>query len=484
MSEQQAQYCPLRQQAVTRPHAPALCLGDDTWNYAFWDRAITGYEQALQEQGLKRGDRVLVAAHPSATYVTLLWALFRQGIVACPVNPALPEAAFQEWAQFLHVRAVYSDDLESKLPSLPLLEVPTPPQKDEQATRHTPLPLSLSEGAVVIQTSGSTGKPKAALLSLYNFLVAAQFAWKNMPLEPGDRWLLSLPLFHVSGLSILFRCVQAGATVVIPEPGMTLEETLSTRALSHLSLVPTQLQGLLDSSEGRRGLAALKALLLGGAPASSALLRRACDAAVPLVTSYGMTETAAQCCAVAPGASYAVLQSSGQPLEKGSLRCDDQKRILYRGEALFQGYVQEDGSLLRPLTEEGWFLTGDCGYFDDAGNLHITGRSDACFISGGENIHPEEIEALLNEIPEVDGAVVVGLRDPIYGACPVAFIRLKEGFSFDVTRFRQSLEAALPPFKIPRNFYPWPDDAPSGMKIQRSWFTARGEDLTGEEDRL
>ena len=476
MSEIKEKPCPLRQQAITCPDAPALSMGPHQWSYAAWDRAVAHYEQALDESGLRRGDRMLLSARASVEYCTLLLALFRKGIIACPTNPALPSKALKTWASFLRASAIYRDAPDNTATAPPSFQPPILSGSDEKSLP-APLPITVSTGAAVIQTSGSTGQAKAALLSLNNFLTAAALARQNMPLQAGDSWLLSLPLFHVSGLSILFRCIPAGATVVLPEQGDSLEDTLIKSQVTHLSLVPTQLQRLLDTTEGCPCLSTLKAVLLGGAPASTSLLRRAHEAQIPLITSYGMTETAAQCCAVPPGASLSVLQSSGRPLEKGSLRIDDDNRIFYRGEALFQGYLQEDGSLFRPLTEEGWFPTGDCGYFDDDGYLHITGRSDARFICGGENIQPEEIEVLLNEIPGVSASVVVGVADPCYGTSPVAFIRMEEGYVLDETLLRRHLEAKQPPFKIPRKYYPWPDEIPSGIKINRSWFTAKGEQL-------
>ena len=481
MNKASALSCPIREQALKHPRMPALCDAGGVQDYASLDAAIEQYRAMLGAQHCKAGDRILLTGTPSSAYCALLWACFREGITACPVNSALPSAAMEHWARFTGAAAVYGEHADLLPPSLPRLLFSGTFQETEEENPGKKLPLNGLQHAVIIQTSGSTGTARGAVLTLSAVLAAAGFANQNMPLRQGDRWLVTLPFFHVSGLSILFRCAAAGACAVFPEAGSTLAQGLLAHDATHLSLVPTQLQRLLDDPEAVPCLRKMKGVLLGGAPMPESLLRRAFEAGIPLIPSYGMTETAAQCCAVPPGSDFSLLQTSGRPLQPGSMRIDERGMIQYNGDALFQGYLQGDGSLHLPLSTDGWFPTGDCGFFDEAGFLHVNGRADSMIICGGENIHPEEIEQLLCTAPGIRRVLVSGVTHAEYGTIPVAFIDPEDGAAIDEVFLRRYLAERLPRFKHPRRFLRWPDAEPGGLKASRSWFASEAERLLEEK---
>jgi O-succinylbenzoic acid--CoA ligase len=323
--------------------------------------------------------------------------------------------------------------------------------------------------STIVFTSGSAGVPKAALHTFGNHYFSASGSNANIPLEPGDRWLHSLPLYHVGGLSILFRCLLAGATVALPEPGLPLGEAIAHSGATHVSLVSTQLLRLLRE-EGFAGTE-LKAILLGGGPMPASLVDEARARGLPIHTSYGLTEMTSQVTTTPPGASRGELRTSGRPLPHREVAVSGRGEILVRGETLFAGYV-EGASVHRPLDDDGWFHTGDLGALDENGYLDVRGRKDNLFVSGGENIQPEEIEEALSGLAGVQEAVVVPVPDPEFGARPVAFVRA-EGVT-DQGTLTRALEKVLPRFKIPVAFYPWPDEAwGRGMKVDRSSFRER-----------
>jgi len=317
--------------------------------------------------------------------------------------------------------------------------------------------------ATFIFTSGSTGSPKAVALSLGNHLACAEAANRNIPLAPNDTWLLSLPIHHVAGFGILFRCLRAGATIALPGD-LLLETAIHTSRATHISLVARQLARLLDAPP----LPRLRAILLGGSAIPGPLLDHAVSADLPIHTSYGMTEMATQITATPPNAARATLNSSGFPLIPGTIRLGTTGCIEVNGPARFLGYWDRN-KLIEPFDRDGWFKTSDRGYFDTDGALHVTGRMDNLFVAGGENIQPEEIERALLQLPGIGQAIVVPIDHPEFGATPVAFV--DQTALLDQQAIRDALAKRLPAYKIPRQIFPWPHAIiQAGLKLNRAAF--------------
>jgi O-succinylbenzoic acid--CoA ligase len=409
----------------------------------------------------------------------LLLALIRAGCVACPLSTRLPPGGVAPLLEKAACRALISSDEE--LPEATGVRKLRPEEllADEPARGQPsePLHIALDRPSTIVFTSGSSGAPKAALHTFGNHYYSALGSNANIELALGDRWLHSLPHYHVGGLSILFRCLLAGATVALPEPGAPLGEAVA--GATHVSLVSTQLLRLLreDFDPGE-----LKAILLGGGPIPPPLIDEAASRGLPIYTSYGLTEMASQVTATPPGASREELRTSGRPLPHREVAISGRGEILVRGETLFAGYVEGD-SVHRPLDADGWFHTGDLGELDDNGYLSVRGRKDNLFVSGGENIQPEEIEETLSGLDGVQGAVVVPVSDPEFGARPVAFVRAVEGGA-DRETLTRALEEVLPRFKIPVAFYPWPGEAwGRGIKVDRASFRERARRLHPDRRR-
>jgi o-succinylbenzoate---CoA ligase len=205
-------------------------------------------------------------------------------------------------------------------------------------------------------------------------------------------------------------------------------------------------------------------VLMGGGPVPPSLVDEALARGLPLHTSYGLTEMASQVTTTPPGASLEELRTAGRVLPNREVSISESGEILVRGETLFAGYVEGEESD-RPLDAEGWFHTRDLGEIDESGYLRVGGRMDNLFISGGENIQPEEIEEALCRLDGIEEAVVVPVLDEEFGARPVAFVRMNHGDPRDLAR---ELEPVLPRFKIPISFHPWPERARGGMKVDRA----------------
>jgi len=333
-------------------------------------------------------------------------------------------------------------------------EVPVP---TGTAFAATSLPRVADEtAAVFIPTSGSTGTPRLVELSRRAVCASAQASAQNLGWLAEDRWLICLPLAHTGGLSIVIRSLLARRTVLLFEPGP--DGTLSRLAeLSRLaaratliSVVPSVLSALLDA--GFVATPALRAVLLGGAGCPPALARRAHRAGLPLLTSYGLTETASQVVTRRYRERFEPLPerdgvvSSGHALAGVEL-CTRGELIAIRCASLLSGYLGDE----RPaLDHEGWLTTTDRGWLGDDGELYVRGRSDDVIVSGGENIDPLEVEAALSTLPGVKAVCVFGTPSERFGEVVTALLVTSDPALADAAGLTELLKDSLARHKWPR----------------------------------
>jgi len=270
----------------------------------------------------------------------------------------------------------------------------------------------VAEGtAVVIGTSGSTGAPKGVELSAAALRHSARASLDRVGARPGERWLCCLPVTHVAGLQVLVRSLAGGTEPVLADRADAA--TLAASGCSHISLVPTQLQRLLESGVDKSTpLAGFSSVLLGGAAAPARLLAAARAAGVPVVTTYGMTETCGGCV------------YDGEPLDGVRVRIGDDERICIAGPVLFSGYRPSVGGSrgVAPPDDTAWFRTGDLGRLDEPGRLTVRGRADDVINTGGHKVVPGEVAAALESCPGVRDVAVVGQPDPEWGERVVAVV--------------------------------------------------------------
>ena len=464
--------CPVHRHAQARPRTLALWTPEQRWTYVEFDASVAATCVRLRDAGLPEKSRVALRLHRGPDLVILLWALWRTGHVAMPLSTRLPAPEARRTAQRMGAKLLVTRDA-ALLDGESDPEVYTPDRiVEREGGDPTPGVRPIHRRASLIFTSGSTGTPSAVLHSWANHLYSAKGSNANLPLRPGDRWLLSLPLYHVGGLAILVRCALAGAAVAIPDRDASLLSALGTTGATHLSLVATQLRRLLDAQDGSLP-PRVRGVLLGGGPLPEVLLRRGHARGWPLHTSYGSTEMASQVTATPPGAPLSDLQTAGRRLPHRRLRIDEDGQILAAGPTLCLGVAEKD--TLRDPRVDGGFPTGDLGRIDAQGRLHVQGRVDRQFVSGGENIRPEEVEAALERLDGIERAVVVPVPDEEYGRRPVAFVRSTTGTVPD--DWRASLATVLPRFKLPDAVHRLPDAAVQDrMKVDRELLRRRAQE--------
>jgi O-succinylbenzoic acid--CoA ligase len=271
--------------------------------------------------------------------------------------------------------------------------------------------------ALIISTSGSEGQPRPVLLGNAQLDAAAAASNTRLPLAPGDLWLNCLPLYHIGGQSILWRCARAAAGVLLHD-GFVAErvaEDLASRPVTHISLVPAMLARLLEL--GVRPPPSLRVALIGGAALALPLYEKARAAGWPLYPSYGMSETAAQVATHTPADGPWHPGLVGRPMPGHEIRLAADRRIHIRGPQVMLGYLDGGG-----IDADGWLGTSDLGAIDGEGRLTVAGRADDMLISGGRNVHPLEVESCLAACPGVRDVAVTGEADPVWGDRVVALV--------------------------------------------------------------
>jgi O-succinylbenzoic acid--CoA ligase len=296
------------------------------------------------------------------------------------------------------------------------------------------LDLPVDDGvALVIATSGSTGEPKGAQLSHRALEASARATHARIGLEPGDRWLSCLPWQHIGGLQVMLRARLLGIPLTVHERFDV--DAVAAAPATLVSLVPTQLLRLLDAGvELRR----FRAVLLGGAAASPALLDRARETGAAVVTTYGMSETSGGCV------------YDGRPLDGVDVTIADDGRVRVRGPVVMTGYRLRPDLTADVLSADGWLTTGDLGELAPDGRLAIKGRADDVIVSGGENVEASEVAAVLAGHPDVAEVIVTGVPDEHWGQRVVAVLVARGERAPSLPELREFCAGRLPQAATPR----------------------------------
>ncbi len=459
----------LLQRAALSPVAPALEFDERTWTFAdLAERARRGAAYLLANAA--PGDAPLGVLLPgSAQFAAWFHAVAFAGRAVLPLNTRLTVGELEQQLLDARVTALFGaagderlDDLARRIPDL---DVQATPDIDALPEPASALPgATIEDGATlaVLFTSGTTGRAKGACLGWGAFRASAEGAEERLGAVVGKRWLACMPLFHVGGLSILLRSALFGGPVRVHArfEASAVSDALDRGDIAGVSLVPTMLSRLLAVREGRPVPDGLEVLLLGGAAIPPGLLRRALDSGYPVCTTYGLTESCSQAATSSPLRRGSPGAMAVRPLRDVQIRIADGERtlpagdpgeILVRGPVVMQGYLNDPVATARAL-RGGWLHTGDIGYLDADGGLHVIDRRDDLVVTGGENVYPAEVEAVLDEHPDVAEAGVAGLPDPDLGARVVAWVVTGSGVSVDAATLEAFCRARLAGYKVPRQF--------------------------------
>ena len=446
-----------QQWASASPDSRALITPSHTLNWRELDALIQRYSAYLNTQGLSKGDLLTIVGKNSSELVLAYLASLNLGVLVAMTMPQPSKKLEQKLEtlysdgkeRFVAFTGEYGEALnvDAKLIQLPSLEealgLPLHPLKQ---------PLGETNNlASIVFTSGSTGNPKAVAHTAKQHIASATGLLEHFKFGSDDTWLLSLPMYHVSGLAIFYRWLVAGATLKVGNQGQ--EQDID--GCTHASLVATQLRRLLDSECPL----SLNHVLLGGSHIPNQLAQEANQRGIKTWLGYGMTEAASTVTAKPVDES----NTTGFVLPQRRVKVD-YGRIYIAGETLASGYYYQ-GNLTPLVDETGWFNSKDLGQWVDD-QLLIIGRADNQFISGGENIHCEEIEQALSKLSGINQAIVVPVEDREFGFRPVAIVDCVELPPKDW--FCEKLVGRLEKFKLPIEYHRMPVLDQQGIKVSRA----------------
>jgi O-succinylbenzoic acid--CoA ligase len=440
----------LARAARTRPNAVALETAEGTLTYAQLDAAATRAARELSARGVRPGERVALALPARAPFVEALHGCMRLGAVAVPIDLRLSE---RERTGRVEGCAVVVDapsgegdaagrggkdrsgggggeDPSGRGGQDSSAGGGQGPSAGGGQEPFGPYAHDLDATAIVVHTSGTTSAGRPIELTYGNWLWSALGSAVALGLDRDERWLCTLPLSHVGGLSILLRSAIYATTAVLHDgfdAAAVVDELTGGRA-TLVSVVPTTLGRLLDA--GLREPPALRAALVGGGPIPAALLDRARAAGVPTVTTYGLTEACSQ------------VTTAGAPLFCTRLRTSHDGEILVAGPTVAPAAAQPDG----------WLHTGDIGVLDAHGHLSVAGRAADTIVTGGENVAPAEVEAVLATHPAVADAAVHGVPDAEWGERIVATIVRAPGVTATAEELAGYCRVRMARYKVPKEF--------------------------------
>ncbi|MEX2322984.1 MAG: AMP-binding protein [Acidimicrobiia bacterium] len=377
----------LRSAAAKRPGSAAIVVGATVVTYGELDAAADGVAGMVAASGLANAP-VGLAGDRSPETIAALWGIQRAGAVPALIEPRWPVEQQRRAARSAGVRGLWTPPDGG----LEQLASRRPPREGRDA-------LPGGEATVVVFTSGTRGTPTPVTLTGNNVAASVAGSKDRLGNEADDRWLGVLPFTHVGGLSVLWRQAERGAPVVLAA------SVTEASSVTFASVVPTMLRRAMSAGT-LRGVRAL----VGGGPVSTGLLREAIGSGIVALQTYGMTETASQVCTVHPDRLEDELGTAGTAIRGAEIRIESDGRIAVRGEMVAAGLGDA----------RGWFVTNDLGEMDPGGRLVVRGRADAVILTGGENVHPERVQAVLEGHPAVAAARVFGEHDDEWGSRVIA----------------------------------------------------------------
>ena len=433
------------------PDRPALVFEGRTTTWADLGRRVSALAGGLADRGVGRGDRVAVLMSNRPEFLEIVLAANALGAIAVPINFRLTSdevrfilrdsgsAALAADGDLAAVATEVRDAL--RWPGVLLVTGDANGEFDtlaEGPEREYAVEVSEQDPALIMYTSGTTGRPKGAVLTHLNLAVQVQTLIRSWRIFRGDEInLCTSPMFHIAAIASIVPMIAAGATTVIMPSGRfdpeTMLDTLERERITHVFMVPSQWQAVVDVPEAGKRAAHLRVMCWGAAPASVMLLEQmaATFPGVPNVCTFGQTETTALTTVLDGDDAIRKIGSVGRPIPAVDIRIVDDEmndvprgevgEIVYRGPTLMQGYWNLPDASAEAFAG-GWFHSGDLVREDEEGFLYVVDRKKDMIISGGENIYCAEVENVLAAHPAIADVAVIGAAHGRWGESPVAVV--------------------------------------------------------------
>ncbi|WP_207694383.1 O-succinylbenzoate-CoA ligase [Enterococcus sp. DIV0212c] len=456
----------LQKQVNERPDHPAFYWQDEAWSFAEVAQEVKQWVTEFSSKIPKAEKRIgLFSRNSKEMYFSILalWELNKE-LVLLNTHLSLQELHYQLTDASVNLVVVSTESLPfiAELKPVTIVEMRRSSSVETSLIENESI-YQLEDTASIMYTSGTTGNPKGVVQCFSNHRASALATQENMAITADDCWLCSVPLFHISGLSIIIRQLVLGCSFRLYNnfDAKTVTNDLVEGRGSVISVVAVMLQELLENYPKTGYSSNFKAMLLGGGPISPKALEKCESFGIPVIQSYGMTETCSQVVALSFEDAANKIGSAGKPLMGMAIKIVDNKEqqlqpnevgeILLKGENVVRQYLNGEQWQTVKWTADGWFKTGDMGYLDEDGYLYLVSRLSELIISGGENIYPTEIEHVLQEFSGVKEVAVVGEVDEKWGAVPVAYIVGEP--TITVEKINTFATNYLAKYKLPKRIY-------------------------------
>lgn len=444
--------------AAYEKNSPVIINNENSLTAFEFELSISRYAHTLKSIGISEGELVPILLDNSINFVISVISLWRVGAVPVPLSIKQTEVEIISKLKFLENRFFIVDKPFNELNINSIKSIPLPSKdfsKHELVEYHSPAEDDI---AIIIFTSGSSSKPKAVQLSFKNLVAAAFVSDQLIDHNKSDSWLASLPFYHVGGFSILTRSLIYGIPIIIPDniDAKTIASSIEKFHPTLISLIAAQLNELLKINFD---FSSIKNCLIGGGPSSSSLIIEAINKGWKISKVYGSTETSALVTGFSVNNLTAKIDSSGRAFDKvqikiidengNEVRSNNEGEVLIKSDSLMKSYLNNPEQTSQVL-RDGFYHTGDFGYFDDDGFLYITSRRTDLIVTGGENVNPVEVENVILSNSSVAETSVVGTDDEKWGQIVCAAIVLKNNFILSESDLKNYLKEKLAPFKIPK----------------------------------
>jgi fatty-acyl-CoA synthase len=443
----------IRDRARSTPDRVAIDYDGRLVTYRELDEGSDAFAAAFTAAGLVRGDRVATLTGSTPEHVAVLFACAKAGLMLLPLSWRLTAAELRYQLDDAEPSLFLVEDEYEELAAATgrrFERLATPEQRGQSPEGAGPCD---DDGVLLVYTSGTTGKPKGAVLSHTNCF------WTNLGFDlmtgvHGDDVVLQiLPQFHVGGWNVHpLLAIWKGARIVLErqfDAARVLRLIEEKRVTTMMGVPPIYLLLAQQPGFADADLSSLERVVVGGAPMPESLLERWAARGCAIVQGYGLTEAAPNVLCLPPEEAVRKLGCAGKPYPFVDVRVSDtESELQVRGPNVFAGYWRDDAATRDAFTQDGWLRTGDVAERDDEGFFRIRGRLKDMYISGGENVYPAEVEAVLHEHPRVADAAVVGVPHERWGEVGLAFV-VADGVSGE--ELIDFCAARLARFKVPRS---------------------------------
>ena len=450
----------IAQRAYLTPNRIGLSYLQQQWTFAELHTIADCITTQLATFQLTAGDRVAIIGPSSPMLVQIIYGCMNGQIEMVFLNNRLTEEELNYQVQDADVAAILY--AESERPRIASFQRKVSFQElfeAEQQPVNFQTQWDPNFTTSIMYTSGTTGYPKGVRQTLGNHKASALSSVLNLGVSPTDVWLCTVPIFHISGFSMLMKSILYGVTLrLYPKFDLVkCVEEIVQGSVTHMSVVGVTLGQIVNYMEERQLSAHPKfqLMLAGGGPIAVDYLKRAKERKLNVAQTYGMTETSSQTATLSSEEALRKIGSAGKPLFFNEIRIDGSTGPLSEGEILIKGPHVTPGYIGRfqdvAAQHDGWLKSGDIGYLDEEGYLYIVDRRSDLIISGGENIYPAEIENVLLSHPSIVEVGVCGVEDARWGQVPAAFIIAKE--RIEVEALIAFCKGRLAGYKVPKHFY-------------------------------